>query len=59
MQETQCVFCGTDVVATEDDLAPKCEACQGVWQEALLVRSIVSGEMDHIVVGLGIPEEED
>lgn len=58
VKETACSFCGKEgVVSTEDDPVPKCEECQGVWAEAEVVRAIMSGEMDHIVPGLGVEED--
>lgn len=59
MKEATCCLCGVSVVAADDDNVPKCEKCQGVWSEALLVQSIMAGEMDHLLPIEGESDREE
>lgn len=55
MQQTKCILCDRDVVATDDDDSPKCDECQGEWADSLAVRAIMAGEMDHLIPELQEP----
>jgi len=46
--ETKCCDCGIPVRATDDDVYPLCETCQGLHAKMMLIRSVLAGEMKHI-----------
>jgi len=58
MKQAKCILCDCDVVATDDDDLAMCEVCQGEWAEALAVRAIMAGEMDHLIPELQEVGEE-
>jgi hypothetical protein len=59
VEKRKCNFCETIVLATDDDMVPTCEPCQGVWAEALIIEGIMKGEMKHLFQDEDEEEDED